>query len=292
MNKRFLAILIAAFATSHVTAGSLDVYGDIKVNGKTVIDAQGNYVGSLPSQVDYVSLSAYLDDDGLKKTYIQSETQNSTVVTSTRIDDATTPNVKVYKYFWSGDAGVYVSTETYLSPTHWITEGKFCQDPSCDNFSSYNYTDNEKTVSAWSDKTQVGGNFLDSYTLTSVPFDCDPDYEEESPDNKCDISGGSYTPDYYDDSKYVSNVSQVVFVLNKTNFKKDSLSYDDCITAQFSGNFENPWTGIYCKDVGMVRGWNNSGYSVELISVEGTPRSASSNIAISTSLKARTAPNK
>ena len=131
MNKNFLAILIAAFTASPVIAGSLDVHGDIKVNGKTVIDAQGNYVGSLPSQVDYVVLNDYFNDVGLKKTYNTTQTyisSGSTVTTSgVRTDDLTKDGVAVHSYQFNHDDGTvdytWVQTDTYLSPSKWISEG-------------------------------------------------------------------------------------------------------------------------------------------------------------------------
>ena len=90
MSKKLLVIMITALSTSHVTAGSLDVYGDIKINGKTVIDGQGNYVGSLPENDKLVTLSEYKNQSGLKKTYNPSTRSNSIalhpVSTSTRFN--------------------------------------------------------------------------------------------------------------------------------------------------------------------------------------------------------------
>ena len=274
MNKKFLAVLIAAFATSPVIAGSLDVHGDIKVNGKTVIDAQGNYVGSLPSQVDIVDISSYLNPAlGIKKTYSQTQGLNNESYSGTRIEDYTTENVVRYTYKWPTQGSVYTNTETYYSADQWISSGTNCTyDPDSSDESScvvnwYGYQSYKKDTVYWQDEIQTGGSFLESFRQTSTTFFCNSD-DENYGNGPCEVTGADYLGDSHYDP-VVTNYNQVVMVLNRLAFKNETLSYDDCIALQFNGNNESPWTGIYCKDVGMVKGWSN-GYLAELTSVDGT----------------------
>ena len=281
MNKRFLAILIAAFATSHVTAGSLDVYGDIKVNGKTVIDAQGNYVGSLPSQVDYVVLNDYFNDIGLKKTYNTTQTYNSSTGTITdsgvRTDDLTKDNVAVHTYQFNhadGSTNTWVNTETYFSENKWISEGHALYEDGTTSGSGGNYYQTEKkNVSETPEKIFLGGTYLNYYQEVSTAIDCEYDN-----DGRCDIEGGNYT---LSDSPTISNFSEVVFVVSKTSYSQGSSKYDDCVVMQFSST--DPWTAVFCKGVGIVKGWSSS-YSMDLTGVEGslktglTPKSVSLHV--------------
>ena len=280
MNKKYLAILMAAFVTSHVTAGSLDVYGDIKVNGKTVIDAQGNYVGSLPNQIDYIVLDSYFSEDGLKKTYKTTQTatgSNGSASTQygVRTDDLTKDGVAVHSYQFNHDDGTvdytWVHTETYLSPNKWISEGHFLYtDGSTSGSGStyYQYERNDSTTNP--EKLILGGSYINYYRQTMSQIDCELDDE-----GRCDIEGGNYT---VSDAPVISNFSEIVFVVNKTNYSQGSSNYDDCVIMQFSST--DPWTAIFCKGVGVVKGWN-SNYSMELTGVEGSLKTAAASKSVS-----------
>ena len=91
-----LSTIFMCIAPYAVNAGSLDVHGEIKVNGNTVIDAKGNYVGTLPSNgPTMITLSDYYNQDGLKKTFkqVQLASENQAADEGVRIDDYTTPGI-------------------------------------------------------------------------------------------------------------------------------------------------------------------------------------------------------
>ncbi|KJF89583.1 hypothetical protein [Photobacterium leiognathi] len=82
MTKLFSlsAIALLTSLSTAATAASLDVHGDIKINGKTVIDAKGNviqdqshliniddYANAAPNRV--VTLTAPTDENGISKAY-------------------------------------------------------------------------------------------------------------------------------------------------------------------------------------------------------------------------------
>ena len=274
MNKRFLAILIAAFATSPVIAGSLDVHGDIKVNGKTVIDGQGNYVGSLPSQVDYVVLKDYFNDIGLKKTYSTTQTSNGTTMASgVRTDDLTKDDVAVHTYqfnYANGSTSSWVNTETYLSENKWISEGYVQNEDGTTSGSSYTQVE-KRNVSNTPEKIILGGTYLNYYQQVFTPIAC-----EDNNEGRCDIEGGNYTLDR--DYQSITNLSEIVFVVSKTNYSQGAINYDDCVIMQFSSS--DPWTAVFCKGVGIVIGWN-SGYSMELTGVEGSLKTGASPKSVS-----------
>lgn len=291
MNKiSAIVITCSSLFSVYASAGSLDVHGEIKVNGTTVIDAQGNYVGTLPSQVDSIELDPYLNPTGIKKTYTQTQTTNGQVQTGTRVDDYTTANIIRFTYKWPDQGSVYTSTETYYTPTQWIEAGVNCAyDPATSNESSctnnyYWYSSYQKTTVYWQDKIQAGGSFLESYRQTSTVFYCNSGGDTSSVNGPCTITGSDYLGDNHNDP-VVTNFNQVVMVLNRLAFKNDTVSYDDCVALQFNGTNETPWTAIYCKDIGMVKGWSNNGYSLELTSVEGTA-TTSTKSAPSLSLRA------
>ena len=83
-----LSAIFMCMAPYAANAGSLDVHGEIKVNGNTVIDAKGNYVGTLPSNgPSMISLNDYYNQDGLKKTFkqVQLASENQTADEGVRI---------------------------------------------------------------------------------------------------------------------------------------------------------------------------------------------------------------
>ncbi|MDO6496791.1 hypothetical protein [Photobacterium sanguinicancri] len=77
----FLALAITTSLSAGATAASLDVHGDIKVNGKTVIDSKGNLVQPAPA-VDplLVDMAEYEPAPNAKLTY--QRTLNGVVETS------------------------------------------------------------------------------------------------------------------------------------------------------------------------------------------------------------------
>ena len=261
MNKKYLAILMAAFVTSHVTAGSLDVYGDIKVNGNTVIDAQGNYVGALPNQLEYIVLDDYFNDSGLKKTYKQVMGAGDSAVEGVRIDDLTDDNIHIYTYQYpdiNGSMDSFISTETYESESKWITEGHNLYADGSTSGSFYQQVE-KRNVLTTPKKIFLGGSYLNAYQTVYNNISC-----PGNDSGTCDISGGNYT---VGDTPSINDVNQIVFVLNKTSYSQGAISYDDCVVMQFGGT--SPWTGVYCKGIGIVKGWQ-TGYSMEILSVNGT----------------------
>ena len=58
MTKHFSLSVLAILASFSVSAATLDVHGEIKVNGTTVIDAQGNLI---QDKSDLIDLIDYFD---------------------------------------------------------------------------------------------------------------------------------------------------------------------------------------------------------------------------------------
>jgi len=281
MNKKYLAILMAAFVTSHVTAGSLDVYGDIKVNGNTVIDAQGNYVGALPKDDKSVTLIEYTNQGGLKKTYNQEQTTDGSQLFGTRIDDNTNPKVNIITYNWSnvyGPVSSWVSSESYESSSKWVLEGH-------DNSGGdYSVTQNYSRTWFTSEDPKVlsiGESYLtiyeDSFTQVRKGTSCSTSQDSDGNviDNGCEPF--EYTDDITAPGK------QLVSLLGRVGYKKGDISYDDCIVMQRTSGVE-PWTTVNCKGVGLVYGWTDE-YKLELTKVEGTLQNATPLATISSRME-------
>ena len=277
MSKKLLVIMITALSTSHVTAGSLDVYGDIKINGKTVIDGQGNYVGSLPENDKLVTLSEYKNQSGLKKTYNQELINDNQSLSYILIEDNTNPNVNVITYTQSNGTGTmssWTSSETYESPSSWVIE-------SHDNNSSDFYVTRHYSRTWFTEEDpkvlSIGESYFamyeDAVTMTSKGTQC-----SVSIDSNGNTTYNECKP-YETTEEFTTPGKQIVSLLGKVKYKKGDISNEDCIVLQSSSGVD-PWTTISCKGIGLVYGWNTNN-KLELVKYEGSLQKTTSLVATS-----------
>ena len=273
-----LSAIFMCMAPYAANAGSLDVHGEIKVNGNTVIDAKGNYVGTLPSNgPSMISLNDYYNQDGLKKTFkqVQLASENQTADEGVRIDDYTTPGVIKYTYQWNANAESefcksWVSEENHDSSNHYTVKGYCVGSTGTETQHSYTDVTEKKSFDMPTSIQANGGSYLNNHVMTQKQYYGCQDFANPSEDT-CQSSSGDAT------------VTEVVFPLNKTTYTVGDTTYDDCYIIQFNGNTGSGyWTGIHCKNVGLVSGWNST-YSIQLTKVEGTLQNSAT--ASSSSLK-------
>lgn len=282
-----LSAIFMCMAPYAANAGSLDVHGEIKVNGNTVIDAEGNYVGTLPSNgPTMITLSDYYNQDGLKKTFkqVQLASENQAADEGIRIDDYTTPGIIKYTYQWNINAEnescrSWVNEENHDSKGHYTIKGSCVSTTGAET--PYTYADvTEKNAIDIPTSVQAnGGSYLSNYEKTQKQYYSCQDFANPSEDT-CQIYSGE------------SMFTEVVFPLNKTTYKVGDTTYDDCYIIQFNGNTGSGyWTGIHCKNVGLVSGWNNT-YSIQLTKVEGTLQNSatarSSSLKVAPAIKQQT----
>ncbi|PSV38817.1 hypothetical protein C9J44_03210 [Photobacterium sp. GB-27] len=256
MTKLFplSAIALLTGLSTAASAASLDVHGEIKINGKTVIDDKGNliqdqsdliniddYANATPNRV--VTLAAPVDENGIASTYKisydetgreykEEEFSNEKLVWSTTWEDRTTSPL-AHKRTVLSDWGEAPIITTYK---------------------------NEFTTSSSYPLAQIGVSMsrADIYTSTVLSTN-DPKIEVGKITNKSDY--------------------QKLTVIDKTSFKMGDTTVEDCIIVTYNASWRNhaiqlEWGAIktlqlvdefrtFCKGYGLVQFGNFTAQSAE-----------------------------
>ena len=268
MKKSAICVL-AALSVSSAYAGSLDVYGDIKVNGKTVINANGELTGSAANTI---TQQEYWNSNGLKKTFKMTQRNESYSSSGRRteiwhgqqIQDNTTDGVIKYAYSWYNSEGVFqsnwIAEERYQTPLKWTRTGYLADESGT---ASGNVYTSQQTERMW-----LGATEPQTVALNSV-------YMKQYQDVSSSCSGAEPTCAFEEPT--TRNVTELVTVLGKMSYKSGDVTYDDCFVTQYNNSdlYEGGvWAAIHCKGVGLVKGWNSFN-AMELTKVEGTLKAAS-----------------
>lgn len=262
MMKKIAIFTLAVLSASSVYAGSLDVHGDIKVNGKTVINANGELTGSAATTI---TLQDYTNSNGLKKTFkTTSRDSDNRITNGLRIEDYTVDGINRFSYinydYLGRFASNWVADEIYESPLKWRVKGYTANEDGSANGGYYFNSQNERRWLGVEEPKKVSLNGAYINQFEDIISSC----------------GGSAQTCEYAEPK-TSNVTELVTVLGKVSYKSGDHTYDDCFVAQFNKSEYQEggvWTAIQCKGVGLVKGWQPN-YSIELETVEGTLKPAS-----------------
>jgi len=254
--------MLAVFSASSVYAGSLDVHGDIKVNGKTVINANGELTGSAATTI---TLQDYTNSNGLKKTFkTTSRNSDNTINNGLRIEDHTADGINRYSDITYDQYGQFSSNwvidELHETPLKWSYKGYSANEDGSTNGDYYFYQQQERQ---W-----LGAAEPKTVPLNSV-------YISQYQDVISSCTSSEQTCEYGEPT--TRNVTELVTVLGKVSYKSGDHTYSDCFVAQYNKSASQDggvWTDIQCKGVGIVKGWQ-SNYSMELETVEGSLKPAS-----------------
>lgn len=267
--KKSAICMLAALSVSSAYAGSLDVYGDIKVNGKTVINANGELTGSAANTI---TQQEYWNSKGLKKTFKMTQRKENyssggrqtTMVNGQQVDDQSTDGIIKYSYTWYDVNGQFesnwVNEEAYETPLKWTSKGYLANE---DGSATGTWYQSGQTTRTW-----LGAEEPKTVALNGV-------YIKQYQDVVSSCGGTEQTCAYGEPT--TSNVTELVTVLGKMSYKSGDVAYDDCFVAQYNNSEPSDtgiWTAIHCKGVGLVKGWS-SNYAMELTKVEGTLKPAS-----------------
>ncbi|WP_305420087.1 hypothetical protein [Photobacterium leiognathi] len=239
MTKLFSLSVIALLTglSTVASAASLDVHGEIKVNGKTVIDDKGNviqdqnhliniddYTNAAPNRV--VTLTAPIDENGISKAYkiYYDETGREY-----KEDDFYNDKL-VWSIKWEE------RTTTPLAHKRTVTNGWG------DTTTTTSYKD-EFTTSSSYPLAQIGVNMTRSDIYTSTVIDS----------NQSDVVVGSkiHNMDY-----------QTLAVVDKTSFNMGETTIEDCIIVTYGASWMIDYeTGAkkpdqirtFCKGYGLVQ---------------------------------------
>ena len=263
--KKIALCVLATLSVGSVYAGSLDVYGDIKVNGNTVINAKGELTGSA---VATLTQQDYLNSNGLKKTFNTKSgytSNNSTEIQNgLKIEDYTTDNVNKYSYISYDKDGKFqsnwIAEELYETPLKWTSKG-------------YSANEDGSATGTWYYNAQFSRTWLSAEEPKTVALN--GVYIKQYQDVVSSCGSSSQTCTYGEPT--TSDVTELVTVLGKMSYKSGDVTYDDCMVTQYNNSSSsggNIWTAIHCKGVGLVKGWNSS-YTMDLTRVEGSLKPAS-----------------
>lgn len=259
--KKIAIYVLTALSVSSAYAGSLDVYGDIKVNGKTVINANGELTGSVANTI---TQQEYRNSNGLKKTFkTQSKYMGNSSVSGLRIEDFLTEGVYKYSHIYYDEDGKFQSNwvieEVYETPLKWTTKG-------------YSADEDGSATGDWYQNSQITRTWLGAEEPKTVALN--GVYMKQYQDVESFCGGTEQTCTFGEPT--TNNVTELVTMLGKMSYKSGDVTYDDCLVTQYNNSDPDGggvWTAIHCKGVGLVKGWNSS-YALELTKVEGTLKPA------------------
>ncbi|WP_060988831.1 hypothetical protein [Photobacterium leiognathi] len=232
MTKLFSlsAIALLTSLSTVATAASLDVHGDIKINGKTVIDAEGNviqdqshliniddYANATPNRV--VMFSAPVNEDGTVPTYKFFYDETGREYKEENFID----NKLVWSIKWEE------RTTTPLAHKRTVLSDWGGEDPIITTYKD------EFTTSSSYPLAQVGINMTraDIYKSTVISTN-NPNIEINSVTNNLDY--------------------QKLTVVDKTSFKMGDTTLEDCIIVTMSASWsQEDQFRTFCKDYGLVQ---------------------------------------
>ncbi|SMY36189.1 hypothetical protein [Photobacterium andalusiense] len=250
MTKHFSLSVLAILTSFSVSAATLDVHGEIKVNGKTVIDNKGNLI---QDKSDLIDLDDYFD------------AKPNSIVTLKSISSENS----IYNFYYDENGRQSKETQSIDDTITWSMEWKDRKDMSNTVVKYSKWVDpntpenshemtetgkNEFTVSTSYPQTKVGITMArgDIYTYTIV----------ESSEQNAPIGKAQQMNEY-----------QYLTVLEKTSYKSEKTTIEDCIIVLQDASWmlkpqeiiipgseynpsvliKEPQIRTYCKDYGLVQ---------------------------------------
>ncbi|WP_256383901.1 hypothetical protein [Photobacterium toruni] len=236
MTKHFSLSILAILASFSVSAATLDVHGEIKVNGKTVIDDKGNLI---QDKSDLIDLDNYFN------------AKPNSIVTLNKINSAKNQD-STFTFHYDDKGRESKEEESKNGTVIWSMEWKDRTDMSnlVDNFSLTVSIDADGNITEHRNKTTKKNEFITStghppvkMGITTARGDI---YTQTllTSTNENDIIG---KPQQITESQYLT-------VLEKTSYKSESTTIEDCIIVlQDASWMQNAQVRTYCKDYGLVQ---------------------------------------
>lgn len=257
MNTKVLWMVAACLAPSLASAAVLDVHGEIQINGSTVIDSEGNFVGSIDLPEGYNPDSILRDD------YI---TPNNVAVTYAA---STVPSPNCHE--WDGCAPSFFTEVKSISGDVQTFTG---YDESGAEITSYTrvYSDSGYTQTY----ADASCSFVLEYSRTLfwpevLEFNRSYLLTEAGLANNSSCGGDNYNEMW----------SESIVVHGKTTYSNGDIESDDCVIAtqtskwsmydknedgkEFIPFYPEPTqdTRVYCKGIGAVElvEWSGTSYT-------------------------------
>ncbi|MCD9509954.1 hypothetical protein [Photobacterium phosphoreum] len=245
MTKHFSLSVLAILASFSVSAATLDVHGEIKVNGTTVIDAQGNLIQDKSDLIDLIDYFDAKPNSVVKLNKINAKKNQDSTFTFHYDENGRESKEEEHidnKLVWSMEWKDRTSmSNTVVKYSNWSTE----------------YTTsskNEFTLSTNHPITQIG--------ITTARSDIYTTKLLESSNSNDPIGEIQKMNEY-----------QYLTVLEKTSYKSESTTIEDCIIVLQDASWmlkpqeimipgsehtssiliKEPQIRTYCKDYGLVQ---------------------------------------
>ncbi|WP_163133876.1 hypothetical protein [Agarivorans sp. Alg241-V36] len=257
MNKQILCSMLGLLLSTPCYAASLDVHGEIKVNGKTVISDTGAV------EIDSLGERAILIEDYLESTNVELELEVS------------------YFYEYNNKQVKGFATETYYANGDYqyseeLEDGS--QSLFTETLTSEGYDLETSGVRVWSEEPEHwscsgSGTLKFEPKLPSTLLKSSPATETRI------VSEVEICSDGTEQQERLNNDHRIFTYLGKTTYSYGELNFEDCILVLRQRNHRHS-QGIrtnnefvkYCKDVGFVE-IHSMGrrYKATSISVAGNP---------------------
>ncbi|PSV47142.1 hypothetical protein [Photobacterium sp. GB-36] len=235
MTKLFSlsAIALLTGLSTAASAASLDVHGEIKINGKTVIDDKGNLI---QDQSDLINIDDY------------------TNATPNRVVTLVAPNLengytRTYKFYYD-ETGRQSKEELLVnSKIMWLTEWTDrTTTPLANKKTTISYSYENGTTSEFKVVSKNVFSTSSGYPLAKMGIDM----------SRADI----YTSTILEstDQEAIGQVTQAteydtLSVIDKVSVKMENTVIEDCIVVRQGGSWMTQGDQIrtYCKDYGLVQ---------------------------------------
>jgi hypothetical protein len=236
MTKHFSLSVLAILASFSVSAATLDVHGEIKVNGTTVIDAQGNLI---QDKSDLIDLNDYFN------------AKPDRVVTLKNINPNKYPD-STFTFHYDDKGQEYKEEESRNGTVIWSMEWKDRTDMSniIERINQWSSEDPDGNIIQHTQKTTYKNEFTTSTRYPEVQMGItaargDIYTQELLTSNNTNHTIGAI--------EHVSEY-QSLTVLEKNSYKSESTTIQDCIIVLQDGPWmEKSQIRTYCKDYGLVQ---------------------------------------
>ncbi|MCD9519248.1 hypothetical protein [Photobacterium phosphoreum] len=233
MTKHFSLSVLAILASFSVSAATLDVHGEIKVNGKTVIDGKGNLI---QNKSDLIDLDDYFN------------VKPNSIVTLKSISSENT----TYNFYYDENGRQSKEDQSIDGTVTWSMEWKDRTEMSnvVENISQWSSEDLDGNIIQHTQKTTHKNEFITSTGHPPVKMGITT------------ARGDIYTQTLLTSTNENDTIgkiqqiteSQYLTVLDKTSYKSENINIEDCIIVlQDASWMEVPQIRTYCKDYGLVQ---------------------------------------
>ncbi|MCG3886621.1 hypothetical protein I3271_18270 [Photobacterium leiognathi] len=237
MTKLFSlsAIALLTSLSTVATAASLDVHGDIKINGKTVIDAEGNVIQDQSHLIN-------IDD------YANAAANRVVTLVDPNLENGDT---STYKFYYDETGREYKEEISNNNTVIWSMEWKDRTTTPLANTSITIRTaindDGNGNITTSSTRKVAKNIFSTStgYPLASIGTQMTRAdvFTHEILEHTDQTLVGKKT----EESEY-----QKIVVLDRVSVKENGIEINDCILVQYESTWSAPHLRTYCKNYGLV----------------------------------------